>query len=139
MKNLTMCVAALLLIYILSYSLLAIFIRTKSSPLELRALTENEEIEVYLLNKTIENGLSYRQFRLLKRIIWCESSFNPLAQNTKSSDSGLFQINESSWDERAQELGLNYKNNWKHNIDMGLIVFKEQGIDAWKWSKSCWN
>jgi hypothetical protein len=48
-----------------------------------------------------------------------------------STDWGLFQINDKSWDKRAAELGYDYKNNAYDNILMGFVVYKEQGLTAW--------
>jgi hypothetical protein len=79
---------------------------------------------------------------IMRAIIDCESNMYQLDPKSDrvnsegvrylhSTDWGLFQINDKSWDKRAAELGYDYKNNAYDNILMGFVVYKEQGLTAW--------
>ena len=72
----------------------------------------------------------------MKRIANCESGMRQFdsAGNTITSptkDHGLFQINERSWDKKAKELGLDYKNSVDDNIKMAQYILEIQGRKAW--------
>ena len=60
----------------------------------------------------------------------CESGFNQEAVS-HTNDHGVMQINEATWDETAQELGLDYKNSLDDNLKMARYVYEIQGKDAW--------
>ena len=102
----------------------------------LREFSEEEKQKLYLFESL--DG-DYAKFRLLARVITCESLWQAAAYNPKSKDWGLFQINQALWDKKADELGLNYKDAWQDNIQMGLHIYHTQGIKAWDWSKNCWQ
>lgn len=76
---------------------------------------------------------------LMLKIALCESSLRQDICNPKTPDCGLFQINETSWGEKAKELGLDYKNSVDDNIQMAKHILDTQGIKAWNPSKSCWS
>lgn len=69
------------------------------------------------------------------RTIKCESEFRqfdskgrPLISPTR--DVGVMQINHIHWPE-AQKLGLDIFYSPEDNIEMGKIIYKRQGINAW--------
>lgn len=93
--------------------------------------SETQQAKTYLLEK-----VGYSGFRKMNRVISCESGWDINAYNHKTNDSGLTQIN-IVWEETAEELGLDYKNDFRDNIDMALEILKIQGISAWKASFSC--
>ncbi len=101
----------------------------------LRELTDVEKYKLFLLENLNYN---IEEYRLLNRVIWCESRWKVDAYNSKTDDYGLFQIN-LFWDKKAEELKLDYKNNWQDNIKLGIWIFKNSGIQNWSWSKKCWN
>jgi len=108
-----------------------------SQDIVLRELTTNEVHRTYLFEKVKEN---HKEFWRLARIIKCESNWDEMAYNPKSKDFGLFQINQSTWDSIAQQLGLeNYKDYWKENLDFGFWIYQHYGTKPWNWSKSCWS
>lgn len=96
-------------------------------------LIEKQKLFIY------ENFGNFKTYKLMVRIINCESGFNQEAVNKKTKDYGLFQINEKYWDETAKSMGLDYKENWKDNVLMARYIFQTQGISAWFWSKHCWK
>ena len=108
-----------------------------SQQVELRELTVNE---IYKIELYTQLNFNYKNYRLLSRVIKCESSWNEMAFNAKSNDFGLFQINYKTWNDKAKELGFeNYTDYWKDNISMGVWIFKNSGIQNWNWSKHCWK
>ena len=102
----------------------------------LRELSEIEQQKLFLFN---ELGGNYREFSLLNKVINCESRWKTDAYNPKSKDYGLFQINQKSWDKKAKEMNLNYKENWEDNMKLGVWIYKNSGIQNWNWSKKCWS
>lgn len=114
--------------------------RIQDQAIHIRILNETEQAKLFLAEEGTKQGLTIFELRLLSRIISCESGWNPHAENALSHDFGYFQINRSSWNEKAKEMGLEYQTNWRHNILMGLYIYKTQGLRAWEWSKySCWG
>lgn len=80
----------------------------------------------------------YADFKFLQEAIRRESEWKINAFNTNyhkdgsiSHDYGICQINDMSWDDRAEELNLNYKENWKDNLNMCAEVMYKQGRGAW--------
>jgi len=82
--------------------------------------------------------------QIMVKIVNCESRFrqfdskgNPLRSPT--SDIGLMQINQVHW-KRAKKLGLDIFNSTKDNVEMGKIIYKEQGFEAWSaYESSCYK
>lgn len=88
---------------------------------------------LYLLEELERHGKQYRDFGLLKETIRRESNWNSGAKHlneNKTIDSGLGQIN-SCWENKAKELGLDFKNNWKDNLNMVIYIYKNHGLYPW--------
>ena len=47
------------------------------------------------------------------------------------TDTGLFQISSSHWEEEAKRLGLDFENNIEDNVKMARHIADTQGITAW--------
>lgn len=93
----------------------------------LRELTEKEQAKLYLLDK-----VGYTTYRKMSKIAEAESNFNQDAVNKKTQDFGIFQIHESAWNEKAQELGYeNYKTDYRDNIDLAIYIAKQSNGKAW--------
>ncbi len=110
-------------------------VATTYKPVALRELTEVERVKLYLIQK-----VGYQEYKRWNRIIAAESSWNINAKNKNrngTTDGCLLQIN-SSWDDKAKQLGLDYKNNPYHCIDMGLHIKNTMGFSAWNASKKKW-
>lgn len=83
---------------------------------------------------------------LVRRIIDCESDFNPNAKNDNytddgeywSSDHGYWQINDYFHEAPARYRGFDIY-IWEENLEWGFIVLKEQGTSPWEASAYCWN
>lgn len=99
----------------------------------LRELSEIEQQKLFLLENT-----DYKTYRLLNRIIKCESNWDANAYNSKTKDWGLMQISERYWDAFAQTTSFaDYKTNWKSNLLLGKYIYEVQGVGAWAWSYNC--
>jgi hypothetical protein len=68
----------------------------------------------------------------------CENKgWNPKAVNTNrngSKDYNLAQVNDLNGRRDKQCAGLDYRNNWKDNLDCAKIIKDSQGIKAWSCS-----
>lgn len=84
----------------------------------------------------------------LYRAVSCESSFEGTptgkpqqfekdgsirkhVNENGSTDWGAGMINDRTWGKKAEELGLDYKNNEEDNLKMTKHIFTTQGIGAW--------
>lgn len=95
---------------------------------------------IYVLG---DRGQDYRvylesltpDYRILERVINCESGWKPEAKNANSTASGLFQFLSSTWAK------------WGHgdvldgfaNIEAGVKLYNSEGLEPWKASASCWK
>lgn len=88
------------------------------------------EWKLYLYNRLIEEGFSYKDFRKLRTIAYCESRWRQYNRNGEvlsglkhPPDKGIFQINTAvhKWDVSTPEL----------NIEAAIKIYKESGIKAW--------
>ncbi len=101
-------------------------------------LSEQEYNTYLLYTESITAGLSYKDFKILKRIAFCESSlrhegvFGP-----DKKDYGLFQI-RIIHEAKAEELGLDYK-SVEGNIKYAVYLYKSQNTKPWYASKHCWS
>lgn len=100
---------------------------------------EIHEVIVYRRPRTIEDKIR-RAFPeipdLMVEIARCESGLRQFDDNgnyiaSHTSDSGLLQINDFYWAEKAEELGLNYKWNVEDNIAMARHIFDVAGVESW--------
>lgn len=68
----------------------------------------------------------------------CENKgWNPKAVNTNkngSKDYNLAQVNDLNGRRDKQCAGLDYRNNWKDNLDCAKIIKDSQGLKAWSCS-----
>lgn len=102
---------------------------------QLRELSEIERVKLYLIQK-----VGYQGYQRWNKIIAAESSWRLDAKNVNkngTTDGCLLQVN-SSWDDEAKKLGLDYRNNPIDCIDMGLYIKEVQGFSAWNASKKKW-
>ena len=101
----------------------------------IRELTETEKAKLYLLGKTT----SYDEFKKLRLVVFCESSWNISAFNESSNDGGLFQINVMHIPV-AEAKGLDVWGSWKDNIDFAIdTLYAREGLKPWRPSINCWN
>ena len=78
---------------------------------------------------------------IVKRIIQCQSSFNPDAVNYNAKvgkDIGLMQINTYFHTAGSTNLGLDIYKPYD-NIEYGMVLMKESGLQPWTWSEHCWK
>jgi len=70
----------------------------------------------------------------------CESNFLPSAHNPTngSHDGGIYQISQKYHGKELKEMGLDpYK--VEDNLKFARLLYEEQGLAPWVWSKHCWN
>ncbi len=77
---------------------------------------------------------------IMLKVMKCEGGYDIDAHNpiNNSHDRGLFQISTKYHGARVKALGLDM-NNPIDNIHYAKILYDEQGLTPWKWSKPCWN
>ncbi len=75
------------------------------------------------------------------RIASCESSLhhavNGKVVESKTGDSGLFQINQIHKEE-LDRLKLNPM-KLEDNVKYAKYLFDRSGVKSWYWSKDCWS
>jgi len=67
-----------------------------------------------------------------------EEDGTPLKGDINPLDTGVFQVNLKYHGERAKELGIDL-GSLQGNTDYALLLYKEQGLTPWNWSKHCWD
>lgn len=77
---------------------------------------------------------------IMLKVMKCEGGHDIDAYNPTngSGDKGLFQISTLHHGKRVKALGLDM-NNPIDNIAYARMLYDEQGLTPWKWSKHCWN
>lgn len=88
-------------------------------------LDEKSEIQWELFKEAERQGLSVHDYLEIKGIIPCESNYKKDAISP-TQDYSILQINWT-WEKKAEELGLNFKENWKDNLAMGVWIYKHAG------------
>jgi soluble lytic murein transglycosylase-like protein len=86
--------------------------------------------EAYLESITSED-----EYKLLFKIIQCESGWNPLAKNQNSTASGLFQFIASTWNSWGHGDVFNYVDN----LEAGVRLYRARGTSPWLASVACWR
>lgn len=77
-----------------------------------------------------QRGLTDEEITTLKAIMWCESRFDPNAQNPNSTASGAFQIVRSTFIANSdypweQRYGI------MENIETALNLYERRGTQPW--------
>lgn len=77
---------------------------------------------------------------IMLKVMKCEGGYDIDAYNPTngSGDKGLFQVSTLHHGKRVKALGLDM-NNPADNITYARILYDEQGLEPWKWSKHCWS
>ena len=108
-----------------------------------REFTDVEKWKVFLLEEAQRNDLNYKQFRLLKSIVKCESSWQQYRKDgsvvVSSGNIGLAQINKLAHEKTYKQINLDPYNPYD-NLKFAIFLYKRDGISPWlKWSGWCWN
>lgn len=72
---------------------------------------------------------------LATNIGYCESRFDPEAQNPNSTAKGIYQFLDSTWANYCQGDPLNQEDN----IKCGVKLISEGGLHHWSESFGCWK
>lgn len=103
----------------------------------------SEVVEKFDIDKTIRSfAVAYEIDEVLaRRIIQCESQFNPYAIGVKAvvgTDIGLFQINTHYHEETMNSMGLDIYDP-EDNLKYGFMLLEKDGVRHWHASRSCWS
>lgn len=112
-------------------------------PVELQDLSETKEWQLFLFEESQKKGLSYQQFRLLKSIVQCESSWRQFYKDgsvvVSSGNIGLAQINKLAHEKTYRTMNLNPEDPYD-NLKFMLFLYQRDGVKPWKaWSGHCWD
>jgi hypothetical protein len=112
-------------------------IKDEISPPAVRVLTPQE----FLKQEIIDNGLTGRDYLIMKEIIQCESGWQQRWPDgtikVSNGNIGLAQINKGAHHVEYERLGLDPYDPYD-NIRYAIILYKRGGIIAWKqWSGHC--
>ena len=130
-----------LITYIVTIVLLISFLAFM--PLILTASDEAEESKPLIVYESrfteIEKKINQAfgdKAEIMRSIAYCESGtmqHKPSGEVVVSytNDYGLFQINHLTWNETANQMGLDYINNIDDNIAMAQHILEVQGLTAW--------
>jgi hypothetical protein len=70
----------------------------------------------------------------LLRVAWCESRYNPLAYNTSSGASGLFQFMPRTWAANSVRAGYGGASVFDAVANANVAAFMFGNSQAWQWS-----
>lgn len=116
------------------------------TPLVPSAVARTPSVRVFASGEDLLAGIP-----LLKRACSCESWGDPNKEPREFKDGvllrgypnphdvGACQINEPLWGATATKLGLSIETSKIDNEKMALYIYSKQGMNAWVWSKNCWN
>lgn len=112
-------------------------------PAELRELSDVEKWQSFLFEESVRAGLKYSEFRLLKSIVNCESTWRQFNRDgsvvLSSGNIGLAQINRFAHERTYTQMNLD-PNNPYDNLKFMVFLYQRDGISPWeKWSGHCWN
>lgn len=113
-----------------------------ASKITLREFTTLEKYQLHLYQKVLESGLSYRDYRILKEVIKCESNWRQYKDDgqliVSSGNIGLGQINKFAHETTYKSLGFNPEDPYD-NLNFTVYLYKRDGLNPWqKWSGACW-
>ncbi len=83
-----------------------------------------------------------RHIQRAQRILWCESTGDPLAKNPRSTASGLFQHLGSLWPERSVDSGWEDADVFDPVANIAVaawLVYEGGGWSHWDASRNCWS
>lgn len=80
-------------------------------------------------------------YRLIDRVVQCESNYRPEARSPISSAGGLFQFLEGTWRSSAPSFGMGGRSRFEvwpaAWVGSGMIA--QGGIGHWNASRHCWS
>lgn len=85
--------------------------------------------------------LTHAPYRLVDRVVGCESGYDPSARNPSSSAGGLFQFLTGTWSSLAPGWGMGGRSRfepWPAAL-VGAGTIAQGGIGHWAASESCWS
>lgn len=101
-------------------------------------ILSREQIEDYIDQYAAQYQVSAS---LMRAIIKCESGYNQLAKNARSSAAGFAQFLDGTWRSAMKALGYDTaitQYDGAKNIQALAYVMSTQGTRPWNASKACW-
>lgn len=99
-------------------------------------------INAHLLEHAPDIREQFPDAPVMVRVSCCESQGNPRAIS-RTGDYGLGQVNWRSWSRALRTLGIADEPRDLLDPDAGIaamrVVYDEQGLRAWRPSRSCWR
>ena len=109
---------------------------------ELRAFADTDRWRVYLYEETLRRGLTYSDFRILREVVQCESSWRQYRSDgqviVSSGNIGLAQINRFAHEAVYQSMRLDPEIP-EENLSFAIYLYERDGLAPWRlWSGWCW-
>ncbi len=111
------------------------------APSETIRMTQQQKWQVHLLETALEAGLGFDDYRKLREVNRCESSWRHFNSDgsvvVATGNIGLAQINRYAWEETytATELDVNDPFD---NLEFEVWLYKSYGLKPWlAWSGHC--
>ncbi len=150
----------LLIIITIVLSTIILFTQTRS--IEIGIEDMKEDIENLSQIKTIEAQkipavpLRYMSFLVyvggryevnpafISKIVWCESRWDPDAENPESSARGLGQITDETWIEVMERMEIEVSDgidqfDWNLNLEAMAFLISQDELWRWDETKWCWE
>jgi len=98
---------------------------------------------MFLLEEVRRQALAFRDYRILKEVIQCESGWRQYRKDGRlvvsSGNIGLGQINRSAHERTYTAMKLDVKGT-KDNLRFVVFLYKRDGLRPWRqWSGHCWE
>lgn len=103
------------------------------------SILSRERVETLIDEKAAKYQVSAATMR---GIIKCESGYNQLAKNKRSSAAGFAQFIDGTWKSALRALGYDQsitQYDGEKNIEALAFVLSTQGTRPWNASRSCWS
>lgn len=101
-------------------------------------ILSREQIETYIDQYAAQYQVNAA---IMRAIIKCESGYNQLAKNSRSSAAGFAQFLDGTWRSAMKALGYDTaitQYDGAKNIQALAYVLSTQGTRPWNASKACW-
>jgi len=127
-KILSTIIGMTAVLFIILLTLFIIWIRQA----EAATLPEIQAISVPTLIEQIGKGEGLTEYEIirLKSISYCESRWNPKAQNSISTAAGAFQIIHDTWKANSSE-PWSMRYDVRANVSTGIKLYLKSGFQPW--------
>lgn len=121
------------------------YVKLKTAEFSKTELTELGDVakwKLFLYEESLRRGLNYEEFRLLRSIVQCESSWRQFYKDgtviISSGNIGLAQINRFAHEKTYTKLNIDPSDPYD-NLRFMVFLYQRDGVAPWlKWSGHCW-